>query len=98
MAMPQVTAQDVFDLYAIEPLDRHVLAEVPAPPTDHLAIELRTEARGAGHYILAYQVDVRERFDGVDQQQAQALADEINELRAQGLAHELAREAEQAGG
>lgn len=91
MVMPEVTADNVIDLWLAEPLDRNVLAEVPDP--DRIAIETRTEARGAGHYILAYQVDLREEFPEEPRiGEAEAKASEINALRTHALEREAARE------
>lgn len=85
MAMPQVTADDVLALWAAEPLNQTCLAEVPDP--DRIEVETRVDARAAGHYILKYQVDLREEYpEEPTIGEAEAEAAQINDLRQQALA------------
>lgn len=92
MVMPQVTADDVLDLWAAEPLDENCLAEVPDP--DRVEVGLRSDARAAGHHILRYQVDLRELYpDEPTIGEAEVEAAQINELREAARTRQVAAEA-----
>jgi hypothetical protein len=94
--MTDVTAQNILDLYTAPGLNPVLADDLDG----NLSIVERVAARQAHWAILAYRIDLQERFPefGLTAQAAQAVADEINagmaaKLSAAILASESARTA-----
>lgn len=81
--MTTLTAQDVLQLYGAQGFDNAVLTD----HDDQIFVVARLDARHSGWPVLAYQIDLSEEYpEGMTPEQAQAVADRINEARAEELA------------